>query len=887
MGSNSPTPLTTIQVKTPGQAIAFLQHIRAGCRQRRFEWWINLALNTFTSDAARVAAAAHLARAMRIDDLMEQNLDTMLQQAPVQGIRLNMNVAADETPAPAAEDTARPTATPATPATNFRSALLPVGTYSLETIEAWALEASKASIGEAWPLLDAASQHQRPGTESILVIQRIFAPITAQAASTARTVLDDVFRDFTPEEAASTLVTKALVAARICRYYKPHTDWDTHVIEETVHKINALYGPQHVLTLVVTRCVDAEGFFANILRVELFQSTLITYESAYGLGISGFDKRAPVHVRAAAVARDQGRGGRGDGPPGGRGGGRGGDGNGPGRGAGRGGARPAGDKFCTWCSTYLGKIFDHDVADCRNKSKPQLLADLRAQGKLQDGGPQAPAAQGHAVCMVCLDPSHATGACGYLNGVQGLIQRHRAQFATAATNTAAPDGGALSTLLLSDPPLAARMLRNPFGHDSIDTFVSTQPKGGHRQGTKKDGMKRLRDLAADDVRTPSTNGSFHIPLAKRYRGDAPTRRDEMRMCVHAHILRALEVFSVIATTATLHTDTPASAAAEERLADSSIADESDEEQAFVLGLLGLDTNSDEEYDLTVNKLSNQYSASLPSLAQLDSGATKSISSCPNLFQYILLTPDTRIKVADGHELGGVIGEGPLGDSTGPGLAGTNAIYASNIEGTLLSQVQLVKENNFSFVHTPKECFMQPHTSGLCPICCPHPARRQLLVKDSKIFVPLLDAVPELAAKKFGKFASISTVKPSPTDDVRNEILQGSTPLSVAPTLAPSRRSSTLAPSRRSSVGQSRSLPLARELFPDKRVTTSLHTPSEKAAETAPLARQLFPLGSDMIPITAQTPGAGEAPTANTTPTHSSGSQTDSARKQLDLQQKIL
>ena len=224
MGSNSPTPLTTIQVKTPGQAIAFLQHIRAGSRQRGFEWWINLVLNTFASDMARTAAAAHLARASRIDDLMEQNLATMLQQAPVQGIRLNMDVAADETPAPAAEGTARPTATPATPATNFRSALLPVGTYSLETIEAWALEASKASIGEAWPLLDAASQHQRPGTESILVIQRIFAPITAQAASTARTTLDNIFRDFTPEEAASTLVTKALVAARICRYYKPHTD---------------------------------------------------------------------------------------------------------------------------------------------------------------------------------------------------------------------------------------------------------------------------------------------------------------------------------------------------------------------------------------------------------------------------------------------------------------------------------------------------------------------------------------------------------------------------------------------------------------------------------------------------------------------------------------
>ena len=174
--------------------------------------------------------------------------------------------------------------------------------------------------------------------------------------------------------------------------------------------------------------------------------------------------------------------------------------------------------------------------------------------------------------MVCLDSTHNTDACGYLNGVQGLIQRHRAQFATAATNTAAPDGGALNTLLLSDPPLAARLLKDPFGRDRIDTFVSVQPKG-HRRGAKKDGMKRLRDLAADDVRTPTTDGSFHIPLAKRYKEDASSRLDEMRMCVHAHILRALEVFSVIATTAALHTNTPASAAAEERLADSNTADE--------------------------------------------------------------------------------------------------------------------------------------------------------------------------------------------------------------------------------------------------------------------------------------------------------------------------
>jgi hypothetical protein len=63
------------------------------------------------------------------------------------------------------------------------------------------------------------------------------------------------------------------------------------------------------------------------------------------------------------------------------------------------------------------------------------------------------------------------------------------------------------------------------------------------------------------------------------------------MCVHAHILRALEVFSVIATTADLHTNTPAS---EALLCDSNTAGDSDEEKAFVIGLLGLDTDSDED-----------------------------------------------------------------------------------------------------------------------------------------------------------------------------------------------------------------------------------------------------------------------------------------------------
>ena len=396
MWTNAPTPLTTIQVRTTSDAITFFMLLRAGCRLRGIEWWFNIVMNEFSSDAARASAATLLTKARRIDALMLQNLDAAL--APQGGIRLDMD-AGVETPAPVEEGEAAPRPT-TTPTTNLKSGLLPHGTHGEKAIEYWGQMSAIAAMGDGGALLESASLQELPGTASIQAIQRIFAPRTAQAASAARTALDKVFWAFTAEDAASTLFTKGLGAARICLYYKPLVDWSTHVVEEVVHKINELYGPQHLLTLSVARCVDAEGFSTNPMRVELFQSTLITYENTYTSGSSG-NRASPFYVRAVAVARDQGRGGRGNGPPGGRGGGRGGDGNGPGRG----GARP-GDRFCTWCSTYLGKIYDHDVADRRNKSKPQLLADLRAKGKLQDGGPQAPAAQGHAVCMLS---AHAAG----------------------------------------------------------------------------------------------------------------------------------------------------------------------------------------------------------------------------------------------------------------------------------------------------------------------------------------------------------------------------------------------------------------------------------------------------------------------------------------------
>ena len=71
---------------------------------RGLEWWLNDALDEFPSVDAREAAARALNKARRIDQLMEQVLDTAL--APQGGIRLDMNDA-EETPAPAQEDAPR------------------------------------------------------------------------------------------------------------------------------------------------------------------------------------------------------------------------------------------------------------------------------------------------------------------------------------------------------------------------------------------------------------------------------------------------------------------------------------------------------------------------------------------------------------------------------------------------------------------------------------------------------------------------------------------------------------------------------------------------------------------------------------------------------------
>jgi hypothetical protein len=174
---------------------------------------------------------------------------------------------------------------------------------------------------------------------------------------------------------------------------------------------------------------------------------------------------------------------------------------------------------------------------------------------------------------------------------------------------------------------------------------------GHK-GDNKETMKRRRDLSDDDVVTPTNDPAFHVPLVKRYKDDAISRGEDMRMCVHAHLICAFEIFAVLAVATHTHSHTVSEntvASTTESSNDSNESVVSEDDETFVNGLLGLDTNFDH-----VDKVSDEYSASPVSFAQLDSGATKSVSSCSDLFSYIRLTPDVRIRVADGRELGGVI-----------------------------------------------------------------------------------------------------------------------------------------------------------------------------------------------------------------------------------------
>ena len=449
-----------------------------------------------------------------------------------------------------------------------------------------------------------------------------------------------------------------------------------------------------------------------------------------------------------------------------------------------GGARPAGTNICPWCMTFLKKANAHTFDECRNKNKPALLESLRQQGKLQADGtavninaarhtdaPHADAVE--RACVVCME-QHAggTAACGYLHGVQELVKKHRAAMAQdtargedASTQSAPLPAGDLRTSLNASRAQALRLVHTGTRHapsDRVYAFATHDqvgdPKRVRRGGRR---MKRKLDLRAKDVLLGVDDPAFQVP--KRRQPGEWTRQNEVNRLVHRHLLGAFDTLAAIQEVAC---EWPAAADTKlETLAiDSDIPAFTEHDSESVRAILGINTNancesgnesdsaseslrailglSDDDSDSEASASSPSFSVSnkhdshySESFAQIDTGATKTVSSRTDLFHPNSLSPtQTRVQVADGRDIGGTVHSGTLNPSSGFG--GLAALCASHIQGTLISQPQAVREQNLAFVHTPDACFAQPFVKGQCPICTPTPGRIPFIVRDSKILLPL-------------------------------------------------------------------------------------------------------------------------------------------------------
>lgn len=219
MGSNGGLPpFTPSIIKNTQDAIGFFQKFHQQTILRGIGWWFQIALDEYPSVESRAAAEQALVRAERIDEIMEDNLSTILAPAtPQGGIRLDMNAADESTPAPAD----LPRAATTTPSTgSIKTSQLPHGTFGLKAIEAWAQAVATTALGNRAAILDTASFEKRPGTASIKVIRNIFAPRNTQASSAARTALDTIIGSFAKGCDLLAFVTSALDAAFVCRYYR-------------------------------------------------------------------------------------------------------------------------------------------------------------------------------------------------------------------------------------------------------------------------------------------------------------------------------------------------------------------------------------------------------------------------------------------------------------------------------------------------------------------------------------------------------------------------------------------------------------------------------------------------------------------------------------------
>ena len=452
---------------------------------------------------------------------------------------------------------------------------------------------------------------------------------------------------------------------------------------------------------------------------------------------------------------------------------------------------PNGQGPCTWCLTFLGKSYPHDVSACRNKSNPAKLAQIakaREQGQLQ-----ASAKKVHT-CPLCNEEHHVRD-CTYLNGCKEIIGVHQAKLAEETAQRGRTDASVDATMTpgmpglltpfagaLHDaiararvhPALLADILSTPFPDTlfEADSLVSVRQLGRDKPPFKA----RRRNLPVEglEIVSPGSEG-FRIP-SFRFRDETWSAVEQRRLArlatrVRHDILSALQVFDVVRQATTpipvnVHDDdvddvapapvldttacSPKSKRKRKRrrakpplaspLEDASVSLPDDDMPSE---LAWLNSVNDDNY-LSVSTFDSKTYAfptptqhSSPRDAQLDSGATKTVTNDLSIVSNA--TPCRAIiRLANGKSLGRGAMCGVLNaKSQGITLPALPVIFHPELDSTLLSQPQMVHLGNLDFVHSKSlGSYCQPHVAGVCPVCVVHPDRITMHDTLDSIKVPL-------------------------------------------------------------------------------------------------------------------------------------------------------
>ena len=758
-------------------------------------WALQEAFGWYRNDAHRAECDRAKQNAKRLDQLAaaelanittEEYIDRRSSILPVTPPR---RVGDDEEAGPA----------PATPVAAGKVTTLPSDVFSFSKIQRAIYIQCTLATEKYMPGLLGDINVALPnyGVEALRMLFDVIAPRDDISKSSARSKFEAYFAGPLQGKTLHAFFEGALQQSKVVCYYE-ESEHDSHAIVDRT--ITALYGLHSDVVLMgrldrfktVAPSSEAVTVLAKQKRVTDFRALLLQYDREVTT-----KRQVVLATQAAALAK---YGGGGGGPAAGR--------------VHRQVTPHAGDPQaahwfdssvstpngtgpCTWCMTFLGKEYPHDVSNCRNKRNPDKLksiAEARERGSLQADSVKAKKVDSRSpTCIIC-HGHHRADQCTFLTGVREIVQAHQAKLEEEAKQLSRVDA---STSASSGNPHALLMaMRSTSATTMIDALskpfkqaFATDYKLVARQAKPKNGAPDVyvasRQVPAGySVVKPGSPG-FRVP--RRVHVDqSPTATEQRRLAklatrVRHDICAAFRTLDTVAQISALaaaekrgagltpapsfseaqspdecESFRPLSKSAKRRQRKRKLRPASPERSPSPRPRRRMTTEEIEEYGDTIDLLlrdasvspinneayslagfdSHHYSLSTTKVAQLDSGATRVVTNDPSLVSNP--TPcHTTIRLADGKTLQGQALCGLLNAHTrGVAWPRVPTIVHPNLDGTLLSQPQMVSSGGLDFVHSASfGCFAQPHT-GQCPICVPHPARISMDTTDTSITFPL-------------------------------------------------------------------------------------------------------------------------------------------------------